>query len=215
MAEDVRPADHWNEVYAAPSDRLGWYEAEPSTLALVTANSSPQHAVIDVGGGDSRLVDHLLELGYDDLTVLDLSAVALARAQRRLGPLARRVTWHQADVTTFPPDRRWDVWHDRAVFHFLVDAGQRDAYRRVLGDALEPGGVLVIAAFGLSGPPQCAGLPVARYDMTSLAAEFSVDFDVISVGDLAPARTDDGDQRPYVAGAFARRASADASHRRS
>lgn len=197
---------YWDRVYGAPSETLGWYEPEPSTLELVTLRSSPQDSVIDVGGGDSRLVERLLALGYEDLTVLDLSAIAIERAQHRLGSRARQVTWIEGDVTSFSPGRTWNVWHDRAVFHFLVDAARRDAYRSVLRRALTPGGVVVVATFSLAGPPRCAGLPVAHYDASSLAAEFSADFEPVVVDDLAPARSGEGDQRPYVAGVFARRA---------
>jgi len=206
MSDESNVEQHWNDVYAAPADSLGWYEPESSTLALVTGHSSPQQSVIDVGGGESHLVDHLLDLGYDDITVLDLSAVALDRAQRRLGTRAQQVTWIQGDVTSFAPERTWDVWHDRAVFHFLVDENRRDEYRAVLRRSLAPDGVVVVATFALAGPPRCAGLPVAHYDPTSLAAEFTADFEPITVDELAPARVGEGDQRPYVAGVFARRA---------
>lgn len=204
MTDGTVPEEHWNVVYAAPEHDLGWYEPEPSTLALVTEHSSRHQSVIDVGGGDSRLVDRLLDLGYEDITVLDLSPVALDRARQRLGSKARSVTWVQSDVTSFEPDRRWELWHDRAVFHFLVDAYRRDAYRAVLRSALAPRSVFVVAAFSPAGPARCAGLPVAHYDTSSLAAEFASDFDPISLGEVVP-RSGEGDQRPYVAGVFARR----------
>jgi SAM-dependent methyltransferase len=197
---------HWDAIYRNPSEDLGWYEPQPSTLRLVTMHSSPNDAVIDIGGGDSRLVDNLLDLGYEDVTVLDLSTVVLDRARRRLGQRAKRVQWIQADVTRFEPDRTWNLWHDRAVFHFLVDDVRRDAYREVLGRALAPGGVLVIAAFGHAAPDRCAGLPVAHYDASTLPAAFAPDFEPLFIGDLDPARADEGDQRPYVGGAFTRNA---------
>jgi SAM-dependent methyltransferase len=173
---------------------------------MVTTNSSPEDAVIDVGGGDSRLVDNLLDLGYEDVTVFDLSTVALERARNRLGSRASGVRWIHGDVTEFEPDRTWALWHDRAVFHFLVEEEQRDAYRAVLGRALEPGGLLVIAAFAFGAPDRCAGLPVVHYDEGSLAAAFAPDFEVVAVSPIHPARSDQGDQRPYVAGVFARKA---------
>jgi SAM-dependent methyltransferase len=197
--------DHWNRVYEGrPTEQLGWHEAEPSTLELVTAHSTPDDSLIDVGGGDSRLVDVLLARGYGDLTVLDLSKVALERACDRLGSHARAVAWVQADVTEFAPGRTWDLWHDRAVFHFLVTEAQRDAYRGAALRAIAPGGRLVLATFASDGPEQCAGLPVARYDVDSLPAAFAPEFETITVGPIAPRRSTDGDQRPYV-GAVLRR----------
>jgi len=200
----MRGEEHWEKVYCARTQDLGWYEPEPSTLELVTAHSSPGDAVIDVGGGDSRLVDHLLELGYDDVTVLDLADVALDRARSRLAARGPVVRWIHADVTQFEPDRTWDLWHDRAVFHFLVGEDQRDAYRAVLRRAVAPGGSLVVAAFGHEAPDRCAGLPVVHYDAHSLAAAFAPDFEPIAVSRLDPARSGVGDQRPYVAGVFTR-----------
>ena len=197
--------EHWDGVYGAPSEDLGWYEPEPSTLGLVTMHSSSKDAVVDVGGGDSRLLDNLLDRGYEDVTVLDLSAVVLDRARNRLGSRARDVTWIHSDVTRLDPERTWDLWHDRAVFHFLVDKEQRDAYRAVLRQAIAPGGALVVAAFALGAPERCAGLPVVHYDSDSLTAAFAPDFEPIAVNRLDPSPGGIGDQRPYVAGVFTRR----------
>ncbi len=204
MVGSPRSEEHWDDVYGQPSENLGWYEPDPSTLGLVTSHSSPQHSVIDVGGGDGRLVDNLLDLGYEDVTVLDLSAVALDRARSRLGSRRQRVEWIHCDVMQFEPDRTWDLWHDRAVFHFLIDEDRREAYRSVLRRAVEPGGMLVVAAFGLGAPERCAGLPVAHFDENSLTAAFAPHFTPITVRDLAPARPGEGDQRPYVGGVFRR-----------
>ena len=199
--------EHWNTVYQRrPTEELGWYEPESSTLGLVTAHSTPDDSVIDVGGGDSPLVEALLQRGYRDLTVLDLSDAALDHARRRLGPRAGAVEWIQADVTTFAPERTWGLWHDRAVFHFLVDQERRDAYRAVAARALEPGGTLVVATFSSEGPEQCAGLPVALYDVDSLPAVFAPEFELVAVGPVAPSRPVDGDQRPYVGAVLARAA---------
>ncbi len=196
--------EHWDRVYGgAASDELGWYEPEPSTLALVVSNSTPADSVIDVGGGDSRLVEALLALGYGDLAVMDLSAVALQRARDRLGRRAEQVSWLHADVTRFEPDRQWDLWHDRALFHFLVDEAERDAYLDAARRAIVPGGLLVIATFGPEAPERCAGLPVCRYSPDSLVATFASGFDTVEVRGLAPGRA--GDQRPYVAAVLRRR----------
>jgi len=191
---------HWDEVYArGPTEDLGWYEPEPSTLGLVTAHSTPDDSVIDVGGGDNRLVDALLGLGYGDVTVLDLSEVALGRARARLGVDARAVDFLHADVTEFAPGRTWDLWHDRAVFHFLVTEARREAYRSAALRAIAPAGRLVVATFSSEGPDQCAGLPVCRYDLDSLPAAFAPEFAPVGVGRLAPGRSAGGDRRPYVA----------------
>ncbi len=204
MVGSRRSEEHWDEVYGQRSESLGWYEPDPSTLGLVTSHSSPRDSVIDVGGGDGRLVDNLLDLGYEDVTALDLSAVALDRARSRLGSRAAGVGWIHCDVTLFEPYRTWDLWHDRAVFHFLVGEEPRDAYCAVLRRSVEPGGLLVVAAFGLGAPERCAGLPVAHFDADSLTAAFAPHFTPITVRGLAPTRSDEGDQRPYIGGVFKR-----------
>lgn len=192
-------SEHWDRTYrGAKSEDLGWYETVPSTLGLVTEYSSPDASVIDIGGGDSRLIDVLLELGYVDLTVLDVSPVALERSRGRLGDRARQVTWITADVGGFTPERTWDIWHDRAVFHFLVDRSAQQAYKTAALRALAPGGRLVVAAFALDAPQQCAGLPVARYSVDSLAARFTPELRPIR-SDRIVATQGVGDQRPYVA----------------
>lgn len=197
--------EHWDKIYARrPTADLGWYEPEPSTLGLVTAHASLGDSVIDVGGGDSRLVDRLLDLGFGDLTVLDLSAVAIERARGRIGSRGSAVAWIHADVTEFVPSRTWDLWHDRAVFHFLVTKAQRDAYRAAAVRAVAPEGLLVVATFSSDAPEKCAGLPVSRYDLDSLPAAFAPEFDVVTVSAIAPGRSAEGDRRPYV-GAVLRR----------
>ncbi len=132
--------------------------------------------MIDVGGGDSRLVDHLIERGLTCVSVLDISPIALARAKERLGARASLVSWIEADVTAEWPVPAVDVWHDRAVFHFLTDATERDRYRARLNEALRPGGSLIIATFALEGPPVCSDLPVARYSPETLARELGPRF---------------------------------------
>jgi SAM-dependent methyltransferase len=199
--------EHWDQIYATTdASRLGWYEPVPSTLGLVTAYSAPDDPVIDVGGGLAPLTAELIELGYRDLTVLDISERALNASKEALSDHGDLVRWVHADVTTFRPDRRWRLWHDRAVFHFLVDADDRDAYRAVASAAVEAGGTLVVAAFATDGPERCAGLPVSRYDVDGLAAQFTPDFDPIEGRRLTRTTrtTRDGDQRPYVGVALRR-----------
>ena len=168
---DVRQA-HWQGVYAAKRDTaVSWFEAEPAvSLALIDLVGTPkQGAVIDVGGGASRLVDHLLDRGFADVTVLDLSAAALAAARQRLGAAGGRVQWIVADATTWEPPRRYALWHDRAALHFLTDPADRAAYVARLRQALMPGGHAIIGTFAPDGPEKCSGLPVVRYDADSLA----------------------------------------------
>jgi len=162
---------HWERVYATKSpEEVSWYQPVPAlSLQLIEAAGILQDdPVLDVGGGASTLVDHLLDRGYRDVSVLDIAASALAAARDRLGPRASGVRWIEADVTLFQPKRRYALWHDRAVFHFLVDAADRDRYLRVLQRGLQAGGHLVLAAFGPEGPMRCSGLDVRRYSAAEL-----------------------------------------------
>jgi SAM-dependent methyltransferase len=166
--------EHWNEVYGARSeDELTWFEATPSlSLELVRTHLAPGDAFIDIGAGASRLVDVLLDEGFGPLTVLDLSASALAVSNQRLSPRDDEVVWIEADITNWQTDRSYSVWHDRAVFHFLTDAEDRAAYARIMSEALRPGGIAIIATFADDGPEKCSGLPVVRYAPETLAQEF-------------------------------------------
>lgn len=143
------------------------------------AGSDRDTTIIDVGGGASRLVDALLQDGYRDIAVLDLSANALAAAKKRIGPAASTVDWIVADATTWRPTRTYDVWHDRAAFHFLTDPRDRVAYVERLRSAVRPGGHVIIATFAPDGPEKCSGLPVLRHDSASLAAELGPEFELI------------------------------------
>lgn len=164
---------HWERVYRAKQPtETSWYQAEPLlSLELIgNTGAGPGDGLIDVGGGASLLVDHLLARGYRDVTVLDLSAEALRHARRRLGQGAQRVAWVVADVTEFVPTRTFAVWHDRAAFHFLTDPADRQRYVEVLEAALHPGGQAIIAAFAPDGPERCSGLDIVRYDAGTLGA---------------------------------------------
>jgi len=160
---------HWNTAYTAKAeDQMSWFQAVPTRSLAAIAKASPKGSVIDVGGGASRLVDALLAAGRDDVTVLDISQVALDRAKARLGDRAAKVMWLCADITQWRPVRTWDVWHDRAVFHFLTDAAEQDAYIRALTAATHPGSAVILSTFALTGPERCSGLPVQRYDPAGL-----------------------------------------------
>ncbi|PMR68464.1 class I SAM-dependent methyltransferase [Halomonas heilongjiangensis] len=166
---------HWERLYATkPSHRLGWYEPSLQTsLALIRRTGVTRAApIIDVGGGASTLVDDLLEAGFEDLTVLDIAAAALAQARARLGERAGRVRWIEGDVTdVILPDDHYAIWHDRAVFHFLTDAEDRTRYVDRLWRALTAGGHIVIATFAPEAPPTCSGLAVVRYTPEGLHRE--------------------------------------------
>jgi len=165
---------HWDALYTtkAPHE-VSWYQARPETsLGLISrARKGQKASIIDVGGGASRLVDLLLDAGHERLTVLDLSPVALERARARLGSRASLVTWLAADVTTWTPAGKFDIWHDRAVFHFLVGAEQRQSYVAAMSAALQQGGQAILGTFASDGPERCSGLPVVRYEPEALAAE--------------------------------------------
>jgi SAM-dependent methyltransferase len=174
--------EHWTRVYdeKAPS-AVSWYQAEPeaSLRALERLGVQPSSSLIDVGGGASNLVDGLLSRGWTDLTVLDIAPSALDAARARLGPRAADVHWQVADITEWRPTRRYDVWHDRAVFHFLTRPEQREAYRRALSEGLSSGGLLIMATFALDGPERCSGLPVERYDADKLAGELGPSLELL------------------------------------
>ena len=173
---------HWDHVYATKGEtEVSWYQDSPAiSLAMIRAAGSDRDtAIIDIGGGASRLVDSLLQDGYRDVAVLDLSANALDAAKKRIGQAASTVDWIVADATTWRPTRTYDVWHDRAAFHFLTDPRDRAAYVQRLRSALKPGGHVIIATFAPDGPEKCSGLPVKRHDSASLAAELGRDFELI------------------------------------
>lgn len=163
--------DHWNAAYASRAEvDLTWFEDVPEvSLKYVRRYLPGGGAMIDVGGGASRLVDHVLQERLGSATVLDLSAEALAVARRRLGALAEDVTFGVADVRAWTPDRAYDLWHDRAVLHFLIETEDQRRYLATLSKSLRAGGVAVIATFDLTGPERCSSLPVQRYSPATLA----------------------------------------------
>ena len=170
---------HWDEVYAQKAeDSVSWFQPRPElSLALIAAAGlAPLDPIVDVGGGASRLVDQLLAQGHQDVTVLDVAAAALEKSRTRLGVAKDSAHWVVADITRWRPERRYRLWHDRAVFHFLTAPEDRLAYRRALETGLMPGGTAIIASFALDGPERCSGLPVQRYSPDTLAAELGPAF---------------------------------------
>jgi SAM-dependent methyltransferase len=173
---------HWQNVYATKGEaEVSWFRDSPAiSLEMIrAAGTGHDAAIIDIGGGASRLIDALLLDGYRDVTVLDLSANALDAAKRRVGEVASTVEWIVADATNWRPARSYEVWHDRAAFHFLTDPHDRAAYVERLRSAVAPGGHVIIATFALDGPERCSGLPVQRHDSASLSAELGPQFELV------------------------------------
>ena len=181
MTTTGRPA-HWDNIYTTKGEaEVSWFEETPvqSLELLELVGAQPSSAIIDVGGGTSRLVDNLLARGFENITVLDLSATALTSARARLGDKGEAVKWIVADVTEWLPTDTYDVWHDRAAFHFLTSEKEQRAYIKRLKQALKRGGHVIIGTFALDGPEKCSGLPVARHSAESLSALLAPDFDLI------------------------------------
>ncbi len=192
-------AEHWDTVYSTRQpDEVSWFQPRPTrSLELISqAGVLPNSAIIDIGGGDSTLVDALIDQGFHRLTVLDVAAAALERARARLGPLADGVTWRVADVTRAElPAATYDLWHDRAVFHFLLDAGERKQYVDAASNALRSGATLIVSTFALDGPTRCSGLDVQRYNAEGLAREFGDQFELVDQVDHVHQTPSGGQQR--------------------
>lgn len=180
FSDEKKMQQHWEEIYRSKAPgQLSWFRPhlESSLLLIERAPSSRSASIIDVGGGASTLIDDLLKHGYQNVTVLDISQSALEFAQSRLGQTANRVRWIREDITRVDlPERSFDVWHDRAVFHFLTEPEERAAYLRILSSAARPHAHIVISTFGPEGPTKCSGLDVKRYDADSLQKEFGAQF---------------------------------------
>jgi hypothetical protein len=183
---------HWQGVYQTKAEtEVSWFQGRPETsVRLIEAAGLGRGArIIDVGGGASRLVDTLLDLGFTSLAVLDIAEAALAKTRDRLGARAAAVQWLVADITGWKPPSRYDTWHDRAVFHFLTDAADRAVYAATMASAVPVGGQAIVGTFAVDGPERCSGLPVCRYDADSLAAQFLPNFrllDALTEDHLTP-----------------------------
>lgn len=181
MSEPSRKT-HWETVYTSKGENeVSWFQESPAiSLELIDlVRPARDAAIIDIGGGASRLVDNLLARGASHLTVLDISQAALEVAKARLGERASKVQWVAADVTKWHPAQPFDIWHDRAAFHFLIDPADRAAYVRHLKEAVPPGGHAIIGTFAIDGPQMCSGLPVTRYDAAALSRELGDAFALI------------------------------------
>ena len=179
----MKVKDHWERVYQTKAaESVSWFQehAERSLELIRSIGASCSSSIIDVGGGASTLVDDLVRDGHRDVTVLDLSAKALAVARERLGADSASVRWIEGDIRNVDlPARAFDIWHDRAVFHFLTDAADRHAYVQQVMRSVKPGGHVIVATFGPDGPLQCSGLPVERYSPERLHGEFGPAFELI------------------------------------
>ncbi len=178
------PKSHWDNVYQTKRpDEVSWYRPHLELSLELIAHAAPagDAHIIDIGGGESTLVDDLLRRGYCNVSVLDISITGLKVAEQRLGTEAAKVAWLCGDVTNYPfPLRQYDVWHDRAVFHFLTKAQDRAAYVRQVVHAVKPGGHVIVAAFGPEGPTRCSGLDIVRYDPDTLHSAISPELRIIA-----------------------------------
>lgn len=176
---DFNRKKHWDTIYnTRQSGEVSWYEATPAaSLDFIRRFNIPLTArIIDVGGGDSRFVDHLLDLGYRNITVLDISAAAIDRAKKRLAEKAALVQWIVADAAHFKPTACYDFWHDRAAFHFLTDEREISSYIDTARQSIAPDGILVIGTFAPNGPKKCSGIEVQRYSARSMTNRFRMFF---------------------------------------
>lgn len=173
---------HWEQIYnTKTATEVSWYQTHPSlSLKLIEATGTKKdQSIIDVGGGTSVLVDWLLDKGFKKLAVLDISPSALEIAKARLGLRAKKVEWIVADATEFQPLHRFDLWHDRAVFHFLINEEDRRKYVNFLKKTLVPGGHIIIATFAIDGPKRCSGLDTVHYDIESMSAQLGNEFELL------------------------------------
>lgn len=175
-------SDHWNRVYNEKAhENVSWFQQQPSvSLAAIDRHVEGHNgAFIDIGGGESLLVDHLAERGWKDLTVLDISGSALEVAKQRMDKQAATPRWIVADITRWRPERLYDVWHDRAVFHFLTQRDQRSAYHSAILRGTHTGSIVIMATFAPDGPEKCSGLAVERYDSLALSNELGSSFKLL------------------------------------
>ena len=194
-------SQHWERIYNTKShEQMSWHAPHLATSLEWISQAAPSHhaSIIDVGGGASTLVDDLLASGFDNLTVADISGTAITQSQSRLGSASANINWIVGDITSVSlPQRAFDIWHDRAVFHFLVHPGDRSAYRKQLAHALKPDGQLILAVFSTNGPQTCSGLPVARYDVQSIQQEFAPHFRLLKSA-ILPHQTPSGATQEFL-----------------
>lgn len=196
---------HWDDAYRQGETTRSWFAVDPAqSLRMIDAvGATADASVVDVGGGTARLVDGLLARGHRDLTVVDISGTALEIAQQRLGSDAQRVTWIHADIRAWSPARMFDVWHDRAVLHFLTSEADQEHYRSILDGATEPGAIAVLGCFASDGPTHCSGLPVVRRDPPDLQEFLGAQWS-LAARDRELHATPGGAVQPFTWAAFVR-----------
>lgn len=179
--------EYWDNIYKEKNlSDVSWYEPTPETsLSYIAQCKLPKDAaIIDIGGGESLLVDFLLDMSFTNISVLDISKEAIEKAQRRLGQKAEKIQWIVSDVLEFIPEKEYDLWHDRAAFHFLTEEVQVEKYLEVLENAVSENAFVVLSTFSESGPEKCSGLDIKRYSLTSLVTLFSQEFNTMSCSNV-------------------------------
>ena len=197
----MHSSDHWENVYRSkPFDAVSWYAPHLGDSLRLIEQLCPDKtaAIVDIGGGESTLVDDLLQRHYLDVSVLEISATAIDFTRKRLGPKEQQVSWYVGDVTQYDfAPKQFDLWHDRAVFHFLTDPAARHAYVQLVRRSVKPGGHVLMATFGPNGPLQCSGLDVVRYEEKSLHHEFGKGFNLMG-SELAQHHTPMGTDQEFI-----------------
>lgn len=174
--------NHWENIYQTKLlEEVSWYQPTPQTsLEFIKNFDLPKNAkIIDIGGGDSFLVDHLLDLGFEDISVLDISEVAIEKAKKRLQNKAANVKWIVADASCFQPNEQYDFWHDRAAFHFLTDDKEIDNYIQTAANAVSQNGIILIGTFSEQGPKKCSGIEIKQYSENTMVNRFQKHFEKI------------------------------------
>jgi ubiquinone/menaquinone biosynthesis C-methylase UbiE len=190
----------WNDIYGSKSEReVSWFEENPEkSLELIRElELTPESGIIDIGGGESHLVDCLLDIGFKNISVLDISSTALDKAKARLGPNAEKVKFIVSDITKFEPTEKYMLWHDRATFHFLTNPSEIESYLAIANRAITMGGYLIVSTFSKTGPDKCSGLPIAKYSDTDLKTLFEKYFSNIKCFESAH-RTPWGSTQNFV-----------------
>jgi len=185
--ENFNRKKHWEEIYEnKPLESVSWYQPTPEvSLHFINQSGLPKKAkIIDIGGGDSFLVDFLLKAGFEDITVLDISSTAIERAKKRLGDQATKVKWIVSDILDFVPDTPYDFWHDRATFHFLTARQEIERYIEIADQAIAAGGILVVGTFSEQGPTKCSGITIKQYSAQSISDLFQTYFRKIECIDI-------------------------------
>lgn len=204
--DSTERTNHWQAIYnSKPLESCSWFQPVPQTsMDRIAALDLPLDApILDVGGGDSLLVDHLLKFGFTDLTVLDISSQAIERAKARLGEAAYHVNWMVLDVTSFVPTRTYSLWHDRATFHFLTASEDREAYLQAMRKGTKDGSTAIVATFSTNGPTKCSGIDIQQYDEASLVSTFAPDWSAMSTS-IVHHNTPSGGAQEFVFGVFER-----------